>query len=197
MHISIEGLDGVGKTTISKMLANELNFTFIEKPLRAFWDDEEVAAVEHSKMIKKITRLQEDGFYRMWFFAFVNVFLKANYPNENVITDRYYCSTYLHNGNSFQDEIMELVMKKYGKPDMTIVLYASAEERKNRLIGRDPSDKDIHLVGNTDHDYNVIRKFIEKFSLPYLWIDTTNLSLEDTLKQIIQQLQPLVSKRRD
>lgn len=33
MIIAIEGMDGVGKTTISKILANELGYLYVDKPL--------------------------------------------------------------------------------------------------------------------------------------------------------------------
>ena len=39
-HISIEGFDGVGKTTISNIVAKELGFKFIEKPLHELFDEE-------------------------------------------------------------------------------------------------------------------------------------------------------------
>lgn len=38
-HISIEGFDGVGKTTISNIVAKELGFKFIEKPLHELFDE--------------------------------------------------------------------------------------------------------------------------------------------------------------
>ena len=38
MHIAIEGMDGVGKSTISQRLANHLGFTLVEKPLKYLLD---------------------------------------------------------------------------------------------------------------------------------------------------------------
>ena len=38
-HISIEGFDGVGKTTISNIVAKQLGFKFIEKPLHELFDE--------------------------------------------------------------------------------------------------------------------------------------------------------------
>lgn len=32
-HISIEGMDGVGKTTLSNRIAEKLGYKFVEKPL--------------------------------------------------------------------------------------------------------------------------------------------------------------------
>ena len=38
-HIAIEGMDGVGKTTASKLLAKRLGYKFIDKNLRELFDD--------------------------------------------------------------------------------------------------------------------------------------------------------------
>ena len=38
-HISIEGMDGVGKSTTCKLLAERLGYIFVEKPLHYLLDD--------------------------------------------------------------------------------------------------------------------------------------------------------------
>ena len=38
-HIAIEGMDGVGKTTTCKLLAERLGYKFIEKNLRFLFDE--------------------------------------------------------------------------------------------------------------------------------------------------------------
>lgn len=39
MLIAVEGMDGVGKTEVSKYICEKYNFTFIEKPLHYFYND--------------------------------------------------------------------------------------------------------------------------------------------------------------
>ena len=41
MHIAIEGMDGVGKTTAARNLAKILNFKLVEKPLHYMLDENE------------------------------------------------------------------------------------------------------------------------------------------------------------
>ena len=38
IHIAIEGMDGVGKTTVCKLLASKTGYTFITKPLHYLLD---------------------------------------------------------------------------------------------------------------------------------------------------------------
>ena len=39
IHISIEGMDGVGKTTTCRLLAEKLGYKFVEKNLRFLFDE--------------------------------------------------------------------------------------------------------------------------------------------------------------
>ena len=39
VHIAIEGMDGVGKTTTCKLLAERLGYKFVEKNLRFLFDE--------------------------------------------------------------------------------------------------------------------------------------------------------------
>ena len=40
MHIAIEGMDGVGKTSVAELIAEKLGYQFIEKPLHLLLDEE-------------------------------------------------------------------------------------------------------------------------------------------------------------
>ena len=51
MHIAIEGIDGVGKTTLARRLAKEINFHCIEKHLHALTDGEDIDDIPNSMQI--------------------------------------------------------------------------------------------------------------------------------------------------
>ena len=40
MHIAIEGMDGAGKTSVAKLLAEKIGFKFVEKPLHYMLDED-------------------------------------------------------------------------------------------------------------------------------------------------------------
>ena len=50
-HISIEGMDGVGKSTICKLLAERLGYLFVEKPLHYLLDDNEDEIKQYDRHI--------------------------------------------------------------------------------------------------------------------------------------------------
>ena len=51
--IAIEGMDGVGKTTIAKMLAEDYSFKYIEKPLSYIFDTKVLSGNINLREIKK------------------------------------------------------------------------------------------------------------------------------------------------
>ena len=53
-HISIEGMDGVGKSTTCKLLAERLHYKFIEKPLHYLLDETETSFEEYIKIRDRV-----------------------------------------------------------------------------------------------------------------------------------------------
>ena len=51
-HISIEGMDGVGKSTTCEMLAERLGYRFVEKPLHYLFDRTEGEINEYIRIRK-------------------------------------------------------------------------------------------------------------------------------------------------
>ena len=49
-HISIEGMDGVGKSTTCKLLAERLGYIFVEKPLHYLLDDSDDEIKQYQKV---------------------------------------------------------------------------------------------------------------------------------------------------
>lgn len=186
MHISIEGLDGVGKSTIASTVANRLDFTYIERPLQYLFDDD--GTLQNYRRITGKVNAIEDGFLRMWFYSFGDIFLNNHLQGKNFITVRYFISTFINNKNEYSDEIIELFIKKFKLPDITFVLYANENVRKERMISRNPSDPDILTVGETDKMYGEIKRFLNKFGFNYVWIDTSNASIDSVVHTVLSEV---------
>ena len=63
-HLSIEGMDGVGKTTICKMVAEKLGYTFVEKPLHYLLDDNGEIK-QYQKVAERVNR-NPDRVFTAW-----------------------------------------------------------------------------------------------------------------------------------
>lgn len=54
IHISIEGMDGVGKSTTCQLLANKLGYKFIEKPLHYLFDESDNSFDEYIRIRNQV-----------------------------------------------------------------------------------------------------------------------------------------------
>ena len=57
-------------------------------------------------------------------------------------------------------------------PDITFILYASPEERYNRIKKRNPDDTDLKSKEALYDGYNDMLEFIKMYSIPYVGINT-------------------------
>ena len=89
-----------------------------------------------------------------------------------------------------------------GKPDFTILLFASAEEGARRIKNRDPSDPDIQKAKLYPMARKKMESFLQRFNMDYVVIDTTNLNAEEVVEKMLDSLpiklkQTLVSESEE
>ena len=182
--IAVEGMDGVGKTEISKYICEQYGFTFIEKPLHYFYNDG--AEKDYADLMTVANRMYDinDNMVKSWFFSLGNLYVARMYQNENVVIDRHLVSNYYWNGNYESELIFKTLIETSGTPDLTILLYATPKTRMERLKKRNEDDPDLSDPDKMDDGYNKMIYFVEKFNLPCIVIDTDDKSL-DEVKQIV------------
>lgn len=186
-HIAIEGMDGVGKTTASKLLAKRLGYKFIDKNLRKLFDDGD--SYDNYIRIRDKVNASPDRLFTAWFYALGNIYLHTAHEKENIVTDRYFLSNYAWSGTENNDEVYDLLVKKLGFPDLTVILYADEHAILSRLRHRDELDSDIKKVTLAKEKYEKMIYFCEKYKMPYMLIDTSNLSPEDVVEVIMKRIE--------
>lgn len=186
-HIAIEGMDGVGKTTASKLLAERLGYKFIDKNLRELFDDGD--SYDNYIRIRDKVNASPDRLFTAWFYALGNIYLHTAHEKENIVTDRYFLSNYAWSGTENNDEVYDLLVKKLGFPDLTVILYADEHAILSRLRHRDELDSDIKKVILAKEKYEKMIYFCEKYKMPYMVIDTSNLSPEDVVEVIMKRIE--------
>lgn len=186
-HIAIEGMDGVGKTTASKLLAKRLGYKFIDKNLRELFDDGN--SYDNYIRIRDKVNASPDRLFTAWFYALGNIYLHTAHEKENIVTDRYFLSNYAWSGTENNDEVYDLLVKKLGFPDLTVILYADEHAILSRLRHRDELDSDIKKVTLAKEKYEKMIYFCEKYKMPYMVIDTSNLSLEEVVEVIMKRIE--------
>jgi thymidylate kinase len=186
MHIAIEGIDGVGKSTIAQQLADRLVFTFIEKPLKYLFDNE--GEDQNYIRIRDYVNKQPDRVFSSWFYGLGNIFLYHKFKGQNIITDRHLVSNYCWSGTQESEPVFDLLVKELGSPDFTFLIYASPEVVVGRIKNRDQDDHDIKKAKLIPELYPKMESFLKRYNMKYVLIDSSHLAVDQILTIILDTL---------
>ncbi len=182
-HIAIEGMDGVGKSTTCKLLAERLGFIFVEKGLQYLYGSK-----EEYQRIARLVNANPDRNFTSWYYGLNNIFTYNQFKDKNIVTDRHIVSNYCWSGTKDNMDIYNLILKKIGKPTLTVILYARPEVIEGRLKTRNINDRDLSKVKQSEAAYERMIYFCELKKLPYMVIDTGKLKPEEIVNKIIERL---------
>lgn len=187
IHISIEGMDGVGKTTTCRLLAERTGYRFVDKNLRFLFDEGD--SYDNYFRIRDKVNACTDRLFTSWFYAMGNIYLHAMFEDENIITDRYFLSNYAWSGTCDNTEVYDLLVNKLGFPDLTVILYADEKSLASRLKRRDRNDSDLRKVKLACEKYEKMIYFCEKYHMPYMVIDTSDKTVEQIVEIIMKRIE--------
>lgn len=181
MKIAFEGMDGVGKTAVSKAIAQLHGYEYIEKPLHYLFegsnnDGYEVLGEVSSKLYKI-----DDPVIKAWFFGLGNLFAYRQFQDKNLVIDRHFASNYFWNGTKESNIVFKTMLDIIGAPDLTILLYASVETRMKRLYKRNPNDWDCFDPEKKVDGYDKMIAFLEEFNISYVLVDTENKTIDEVI----------------
>jgi len=177
LFIVIEGMDGVGKTSITKLLAEYLDGITYKVPPYELSDIR--------------THIDDSNQYSKFFY-----YLSATYyaserilsiisSGKNVVCDRYYQTTF----SAYDDDVISLVnteqiINNFYKPDFCFLLTVSEEERLKRLNKRGYlSEDDIESIENQVAREKQMAKY---YKMDMIKIDTTKKTEKDILYEIVK-----------
>ena len=191
MVIAVEGMDGVGKTTIAKMLSIRKGLKYIERPNKAFFDMDEDS---YSRLCRKV--YNSDIRAMAWFFGLGNIIQVLQNDEHDVVLDRHFLSNYFWNGSDETEKIFSTMINMVGKPDLTILLYAKTEERLERIRRRNPYDRDLKDPDMKIFGYDKMIDFATRYNLPFIIVNTEDLNIEETYRicdKVIDKIQNFTS----
>ena len=186
-HISIEGMDGVGKSTTCKLLAEKLGYKFIEKPLHYLFDKDEESFDEYIRIRDKVNS-NPNRVFTSWFYGLGSLYMYEEFKNENIVTDRHLASNYAWSGSDNNNEVYDLLIEKMGKPKLTVILYSPSDVIVKRLKSRNKEDSDIAKAKKSEMIYSRMIDFCKRKEFPLLIIDTSNLTPEEVVSRILKEL---------
>ena len=192
MIITIDGLDGCGKSTLAKKLAEKLNFKYIDKPLYQLFSvsGNDNPLYDTLCQMQKAVYSKDSHRLKAWFTGLSLLYVKDILGSQNLIVDRGLLSAYAFNGNASSDPIFDVLLDMGAWFDMSILLYASSDVRANRIKKRNSSDEDLKDDEILNMNYNSIRDFIERNKkLPILYVNTDNMNEEEVFNYVWMNLE--------
>jgi thymidylate kinase len=187
VHISIEGMDGVGKSTTCQLLAQRLGYKFVEKPLHYLFDENEDEYSAYLRIRDKVNA-NPNRVFTSWFYGLGSIYMYEMFKGMNIVTDRHFASNYAWSGSETNGEVYDLLIQKLGVPKLTVILYSPSGTIVNRLISRDKNDSDIAKAKKSEMIYSRMIEFCNNKNLPFIVIDTSNLKPEEVVDKIIEEL---------
>ena len=182
MHIAIEGMDGVGKTTVAKILAQKLNWTFVEKPFH-FISDSDDSFTKYLELTQRINNILNSDI-RALFYGIGNIYASKIIGETNIVTDRHLVSNFIWNGSTSNLEFFDCLLNLCGKPTFTIILYADDKTRKERILHRGGNTTDLQFIDCIPDAYNRMEWFLKHYNMRYAFVDSTNMNIFDTTSAI-------------
>lgn len=199
MIITIDGLDGSGKSTIAKKLAEKLGYEYIDKPLYKLFDvkgDDNYLYNEIYHIQDLIYNKTNSNILKSYFTGLSLLYIKECMSDKNLIIDRGLLSAYAFNGDSNSNSLFELLINLGVFFDASIILSVSNTERIKRIKKRNKYDLDLKINKIRDLNYDSMIKFVHNHpKLPCCIIDTNNLSIEEVFFKALNYIENLKTKR--
>ncbi len=179
VFISLDGVDGVGKTTVAKLLADEGSFRYYKSPSGPF--------VQLRKEVDAhASPLERYCFYRLA-TQFDSEQISQLLETCPVVCDRYIASTLAY--HITMDARIRVIHNDVGllKPHFAFLLGTRSEIRDKRILERVNAVSDLKLEGNSVLLDMVAETFMS-FNLTY--IDTSDIPADNVvmaIKHIIAQ----------
>lgn len=188
MFIAVEGMDGVGKTTVAKLLAKSFDFEYVEKPIQKFFG---LSEKEYDKICNKIWSSKNPNI-TPWFFCLGNMLTSE--IGENIIVDRHILSTYYWDSNEHNQNIFESAITDSVIPDLTIILYADIKTRMDRIQKRNVDDEDLISDKSLAFGYDKLVEYAEKLKIPHIIINTEDKGIEEVFEECKSVLNHLLEE---
>ena len=113
MIITIDGLDGSGKSSLAKNLAMRLNFKYIDKPIYQLFN----VFGDNNILYDPIYQIQDSVYnktnsdkLKTWFTGMSLLYIKEVLGSQDIIIDRGILSCYAFNGNPSSDPVFNLLL---------------------------------------------------------------------------------------
>lgn len=195
MIITIDGLDGAGKSTLAKRLSNELGYEYVDKPIYELFH----VKGDDNYLYDNIYHIQDlvynqtnSNALKSYFTGLSLLYIKECMADKDLIIDRGLLSAYAFNGDESSKPIFETLINLGVFFDASIVVTVSNEERIKRLKARNENDPDLSLGKILDLRYDSMKHFLtEHPELPCRIINTDGKDKDQVFEEAMSYIKSL------
>ena len=102
-------MDGAGKTTIAKMLAEKLGYKYINKPFKFIYEGLNLSEKQIKNLEWRLYEIEDEAILTM--FYGIGLLYATRCSDENIIYDRHFVSNYYWHGNEETQKLHEVKEK--------------------------------------------------------------------------------------
>lgn len=187
LFVSIEGIDGSGTTTCSKLLVQRLQ----EDRVDALWTKEpsEGTIGRHiRKILKGEEPAEELGMFPLFLADrhdhIANIIRPHLEQGETVVCDRYAYSTWVYQQDNYDPFLIEYMQRRCLAPDILFVLLCPVEECMKRISGREVVERyEVEEKQKVYHErYKRVPRILDE---SIVFLDSFNSSPEELVEQML------------
>lgn len=198
MIISVDGADGVGKTSLAKKLSQALGFEFVGHPLWAMLKIKSKDSKKYKfahRVQRAIFRFKESS--KLVSEVFCNLLLrfKNKNRNRNIVLDRGFLSTLIYNLSPKTIKIFDRYVRRGADFDVNILLTCSKEERIERIEKRDKHDLDLKFKKVYNLDADLTAEYAKSRNLNCIVIDTTKKTEQQVFEEALLKIKQLTTAK--
>lgn len=194
MIITIDGADGVGKTTLATSLSQYFQFLYIKDPL------DEIVRI-NGNMKQQAAQNARNRVFRNGlsdkqianFLLKTLILLKKKAGNSNLILDRGMLSAAIYNLNDETEGVFDYLLKRGSEMDISILLTSSKEERIKRLRIKAQNNNDPYDDVNNQRVLALDSARTEQYAISRnmncIIIDTNNKTEEQVFAEAVSRIQ--------
>ncbi len=194
MRIAIEGMDGSGKTTVSKILAQKLGYKYLDKPFKFLFEGLNLSESRLKDLEWNLYKTNDEALMTLFYGMGLLYGTRCN-QEKNIVYDRHFVSNYYWHGNKETIPLHYELIKLCGVPDLTVLLKASVSTRMKRIYERDKQDRDLSNCAMYKDGYEKMEKFLQNIGFKYIVIDTEALLPEEVADIVIKNIKLINQKK--
>ncbi|MCK5061923.1 hypothetical protein KAR28_05255 [Candidatus Parcubacteria bacterium] len=164
MFITIEGIDGSGKSTISKLFARQADSALYKTPPKNIIS-------KRDEIDAKATPIDHYRFYLDGIYTASKEIWQFLASGKNVVCDRYWLTTYVYHivmGVSVNiNDFLSIT-----QPDLTVLLLVSNNIQAKRFLERGMSIGDRRMINRQLELAREYKRALTNFKIPQLTINT-------------------------